>query len=169
MEEIVALLTLALVSTAAAAAETRSVTVHELTDSGIGKELGSIEISSYREGTLFKPQFSGLEPGPHGFHVHANADCGPKDGKAGGAAGGHFDPENTGAHEGPYGEGHLGDLPALYADDSGKVSHPVYAPRISPAQVKGHALIVHKGGDNYSDEPEKLGGGGDRMACAVVK
>lgn len=164
-----ALLTLALVSAGAAAAETRSVAVHELTDRGTGKELGSIEISSYRDGTLFRPKFGGLEPGLHGFHLHAESDCGPKDGKPGGAAGGHFDPQDTGSHEGPYGDGHLGDLPALYADDSGKVNHPVYAPRISPDQVRGHALIVHKGGDNYSDEPEKLGGGGARVACAVVK
>ena len=27
------------------------------------------------------------------------------------AAGGQFDPLNTGDHEGPYGDGHLGDLP----------------------------------------------------------
>lgn len=168
MEKIAALLSLALLSVAAAA-ENRSVTVHELTNEGVGRELGTIEISAYRDGTLLKPMFSGLEPGLHGFHVHAEADCGPKDGKAGGGAGGHFDPEKTGSHQGPYGEGHLGDLPALYAHESGKVIHPVYAPRITPDQIKGHALIVHKGGDNYSDEPEKLGGGGARVACAKVQ
>jgi len=29
--------------------------------------------------------------------------------------------------------------------------------------------MVHVGGDNHSDHPEKLGGGGARMACGVVK
>jgi len=28
--------------------------------------------------------------------------------------------------------------------------------------------MIHAGGDNYSDEPAKLGGGGARMACGVV-
>jgi Cu-Zn family superoxide dismutase len=29
--------------------------------------------------------------------------------------------------------------------------------------------MIHAGGDNYSDHPEKLGGGGARIACGVVK
>jgi len=35
--------------------------------------------------------------------------------------------------------------------------------------LKGHALMIHQGGDNYADTPEKLGGGGARAACGVVK
>ncbi|MRR17699.1 MAG: superoxide dismutase [Cu-Zn] SodC1, partial [Deltaproteobacteria bacterium] len=31
------------------------------------------------------------------------------------------------------------------------------------------SLMIHVGGDNYSDVPEKLGGGGGRLACGVVK
>lgn len=29
--------------------------------------------------------------------------------------------------------------------------------------------MIHAGGDNYSDKPEKLGGGGSRIACGVIK
>jgi Cu-Zn family superoxide dismutase len=29
--------------------------------------------------------------------------------------------------------------------------------------------MIHAGGDNYSDEPEPLGGGGARIACGVVE
>ena len=32
----------------------------------------------------------------------------------------------------------------------------------------GRALVIHAGGDNYSDSPEPLGGGGARLACGVV-
>lgn len=28
--------------------------------------------------------------------------------------------------------------------------------------------MVHEGGDNYSDDPKPLGGGGARVACGVV-
>jgi Cu-Zn family superoxide dismutase len=29
--------------------------------------------------------------------------------------------------------------------------------------------MIHAGGDNYSDTPKPLGGGGDRLVCGVVK
>jgi Cu-Zn family superoxide dismutase len=29
--------------------------------------------------------------------------------------------------------------------------------------------MIHAGGDNYADKPKKLGGGGERIACAVIK
>jgi len=45
----------------------------------------------------------------------------------------------------------------------------VLAPRLKMTDVKGHALMVHAGGDNYSDNPEKLGGGGARIACGVAQ
>ena len=28
--------------------------------------------------------------------------------------------------------------------------------------------MIHSGGDNYSDAPEKNGGGGERIACGVM-
>ena len=84
------------------------------------------------------------------------------------AAGGHYDPAGTGKHKGPYEDGHLGDLPALYFDAEGKATHPVLAPRIKISDLKGHAFIIHAGGDNYRDYPKALGGGGARVACGVV-
>ncbi|WP_324128836.1 superoxide dismutase family protein, partial [Acinetobacter baumannii] len=29
--------------------------------------------------------------------------------------------------------------------------------------------MIHAGGDNYSDSPQPLGGGGARIACGVIK
>jgi Cu-Zn family superoxide dismutase len=29
--------------------------------------------------------------------------------------------------------------------------------------------MIHAGGDNHSDTPAPLGGGGGRMACGVIK
>jgi Cu-Zn family superoxide dismutase len=28
--------------------------------------------------------------------------------------------------------------------------------------------MIHEGGDNYSDQPKPLGGGGARIACGVI-
>ena len=114
----------------------------------------------------------GLSEGQHGTHVHQNPACGPaeKDGKMvpGLAAGGHYDPEDTGMHLGPQGEGHLGDLPVLYVDAKGNATRSSWAPRLTTADLIGRAIVIHSGGDNYSDLPSKLGGGGSRVACGVV-
>ena len=140
---------------------------------GIGKAIGTVTISESPYGTIFKPNLSGLPPGLHGFHVHQMPDCNmvEKDGKkmSGMAAGGHLDPAGTGKHEGPYGEGHLGDLPVLYVDAAGNATVPVLAPRLKIDDLKGRSLMIHAGGDNYSDIPLKLGGGGERIACGVIK
>ena len=122
---------------------------------------------------MLTPHLTGLTPGAHGFHLHTNGSCeiSIKDGKAtpAGAAGGHFDPKSTDKHSTPWGDGHLGDLPTLAVDANGNATIPVLAPRLSLADTKGHSLVIHAGGDNYSDSPATLGGGGARVACAVVK
>ena len=83
--------------------------------------------------------------------------------------GGHLDPMTTGKHLGPEStEGHLGDLPPLFVDGDGKASLPVLAPRLNTTDLEGRSLMIHAGGDNYADQPAKLGGGGARMACGVV-
>lgn len=150
----------------------QTVEMHAVTAEGIGETIGKVVIEADQEGTRLTPDLAGLPPGAHGFHVHEHGSCEPKeaDGKptAAGAAGGHYDPEKTGRHAGPYGDGHLGDLPVLYVNAEGKATDPVLAPRIKPEQMAGRALMVHAGGDNYSDEPEKLGGGGARVACGVI-
>ena len=149
------------------------VDMHAVTPEGTGNKIGTITIRTSDYGTLFIPQLSGLSEGLHGFHVHAHGSCDPadKDGKMtpAMAAGGHFDPQQTKSHKGPYDNGHLGDLPALYVDSSGVASFPVLAPRLQPSEIKGRALMIHQGGDNYSDTPKELGGGGARVACGVVQ
>lgn len=157
-----------------AQAETLNVSMKEVSAQGVGQAIGSVKIESSEYGLVFRPQLTGLEPGAHGFHVHATGSCEPaeKDGQmmAAGAAGGHWDPQNTGKHGEPWGDGHMGDLPALMVDKGGKAEQPVLAPRLkSLGDLKGLALMVHKGGDNHADHPEPLGGGGARVACGVIE
>jgi Cu-Zn family superoxide dismutase len=149
------------------------ISIHRVNAKGVGEQIGTVTLSDSPYGLILTPDLKGLPPGIHGFHVHQNPNCGPA--QEGGksvpalAAGGHYDPEGTGRHEGPYGKGHLGDLPALSVDKSGRATLPVLAPRLKANDVKGHSLIIHAGGDNYSDQPKKLGGGGSRIACGVAK
>jgi len=165
---------LALVVCAGAQAASEEVEMNLVTAQGVGQSVGSVKISETDKGLEFAPDLKALPPGEHGFHVHAKGSCQPaiKEGKtsAAEAAGGHLDPQHTGKHEGPEGAGHLGDLPVLVVNNDGKATDPVVAPRLKKlADVKGKALMVHVGGDNMSDQPKPLGGGGARYACGVIK
>ncbi|MGB0129799.1 MAG: superoxide dismutase [Cu-Zn] SodC [Rhodocyclaceae bacterium] len=161
--------------TACAGASADLVVPMNLVDSqGNAKPVGQVTIAESPDGLVFTPKLSGLPQGVHGFHVHENPDCGPKekDGKpvAALAAGGHYDPQKTNRHGTPSGDGHLGDLPALAVDASGNATQAVLAPRLKKvADVKGRSLMVHAGGDNHSDHPAPLGGGGARIACGVIQ
>ncbi|AJI52366.1 superoxide dismutase family protein [Francisella philomiragia] len=136
------------------------------------KEVGTVTISPYihdgkQEGMLITPYLYNLPASSvHGMHIHINPSC--DDG--GMAAGGHWDPDNTGKHLGPYkDDGHKGDLPELVVNADGTATEPVVAPRLdSLEELEGHSLMIHEGGDNYSDTPKPLGGGGTRMWCGVI-
>lgn len=167
-----ALVTAACMSSPAMAAEA-TATLNMLTETGNGAAVGTVAITETKYGLVFTPSLTGLPPGFHGFHVHDKGSCasGPQDGKTvpGLAAGGHYDPANTKKHGLPWGDGHMGDLPGLVVDAGGNAMNPVLAPRLKLADVKGRALMVHMGGDNHSDQPAPLGGGGARMACGVIQ
>ena len=154
-------------------AEEIIVKVDLVNDQGVGKEIGTVTANDSKYGLILTPQLSDLTPGLHGFHVHDKPDCSHaiKDGKEvpALAAGGEYDPTHAGKHEGPYGNGHSGDLPALYVAADGMATLPVLAPRLKVSDIKGRSLMIHAGGDNYSDTPAPLGGGGARVACGVVK
>lgn len=142
-------------------------------DKSIGASAGQVTVSETKYGLVFTPAMQGLVPGLHGFHLHQNPSCEPreKDGKmtAGQAAGDHYDPSGTHRHGTPWGNGHLGDLPPLYVDAKGSASQPVLAPRLKMGDLRGRSLMVHAGGDNHADHPAPLGGGGGRVACGVIK
>lgn len=158
-----------------AMAATLTVEVYEATNEGRGVKYGAVTVSESKYGLVFTPELKGLPAGAHGFHIHANPDCGPAtaaDGKItpAGKAGGHYDPTGAGKHNFPWeDDGHLGDLPALYVNANGEATIPVLAPKLKKLDdVRGRSLMIHVGGDNYSDKPAALGGGGARLACGVI-
>jgi Cu-Zn family superoxide dismutase len=153
-------------------ADENTVSINSISEAGVGVSVGTITLSDSPNGLVIKALLKGLPPGEHGFHIHENASCSSalKDGKmvAGLAAGGHFDPNKTGMHQGPDGMGHMGDLPALTIDPDGTSDAILLAPHLKLADILSHAVIIHENGDNYSDTPKPLGGGGARIACGIV-
>lgn len=125
--------------------------------------LGTVTFTDTPYGLLIIPNLNNLPSGKHGFHIHQNANCG----RGGMNAGGHFDPGKTNTHLGPYAKGHLGDLPILFVEENGKANTPLLAPRLKTGDIKNLPLMIHSGGDTYSDLPP-LGGGGARLGCGII-
>lgn len=164
---------LGLFAAGGALAATVTVPVTLISADGIGAAIGTVVLRDSKYGLVIEPKLSGLPVGWRGMHIHQNPSCAPADqnGKpaAGIAAGGHLDPATTGRHRGPFDKtGHLGDLPILTVDRDGTATALALAPRLKVRDVAGRALMIHAGGDNYSDQPEPLGGGGGRIACGVI-
>jgi superoxide dismutase, Cu-Zn family len=117
---------------------------------------------------------SGLPPGTHGIHLHAVGKC-----EAPGftTAGGHFDPGPAGNMDPdmnhPF---HMGDLPNLVADASGKATMKTITTRatlsagpLSLLDADGTAVIIHGNPDQGITGEAKSGvSGGPRIACGVV-
>lgn len=150
---------------------TVEISLNAVSSDGIGKSIGTVTLADSEYGLIITPDLRGLQPGPHAAHIHENPECGPSaDGVPGGAAGDHYDPSGSNKHAGPYGDGHLGDLPNLIIDKDGVAILPVLAPRITVADIKGRALMIHAGADYYNDHStHQHGKGGDRMYCGVIE
>jgi len=153
-----------------ASTDSVTVTVASLESGG---DIGTVRFKDSPDGVLITPNLTGLTPGEHGFHVHENHSCDTSidsDGNTvlGGGAGSHYDPHKTGRHLGPEGDGHLGALPVLIVGDGGQAVIPLIAPRLSVSDIIDRSLIIHANGDNFSDDPAPLGGGGPRVACGLI-
>lgn len=143
-----------------------TISMYSTENNGKERSIGTVQAEDTIYGLLLTPHLHDLPPGIHGFHIHGMPFCGDH----AMAAGGHLDPNHTNQHLGPYsGNGHLGDLPVLIVYANGEARLPVLAPRLKLSTIGNHTLMIHEGGDNYSDHPEKLGGGGARIACGIIK
>jgi Cu-Zn family superoxide dismutase len=127
----------------------------------------------------------------HGLHVHANNNSANLDGCVANpnqpsstwfaSADGHF------AEVGQTHGRHAGDLPSPLVLADGTATLTFTTDRIDPAQLKGRAVILHFGPDNFgnvpvgsapdqytpndaaaTDKTARTGNAGDRAACGVV-
>ncbi|SBV92989.1 superoxide dismutase, Cu, Zn [uncultured delta proteobacterium] len=166
-------LTLGFWAASATAADSLTADMFLVDGKGETLRIGTVVFTDTNSGLAIKTDLNGLPPGAHGFHIHEKGSCEPaeKDGKMtpAGAAGGHYDPQKTGKHLGPGGGGHAGDLPALIVAPDGTAKETMDIGGLTTTDIKGRAIMVHAGGDNYSDMPVELGGGGARLACGVIR
>lgn len=128
---------------------------------------GTVQFAPEGDTVRVKVELTGLEPGPHGFHIHETGDCSAEDFTS---AGGHFNP-----HEDQHGapsddQHHSGDFGNVEASAEGVVSielemDVVLDPEASDSVI-GKAVIVHAKADDLKSQPS--GAAGPRVACGVI-
>jgi len=145
-----------------------------------GNSIGSATFVESPEGVTITLQSTsegsgaGLEPGPHGVHIHETGVCDPSGDTPFGSAGAHFNP--TGASHGALEDedSHAGDLGNLEVDEVGTFGLDVTTGKISLspgaenslADQDGSAIVIHAGEDDLQTDPS--GESGDRIACGVI-
>ncbi len=135
-----------------------------------GHEVGKATFEPTAGGVTMMVRVTGLKPGLHGIHVHAEGRC---DAPGFMTAGGHFNP--TGRMHGldsPMGH-HAGDLPNLRVGPDGKGELSATLAGVTLAEGKdslfhqgGTALVIHADQDDEKTDP--AGNAGTRVACGVI-
>jgi Cu-Zn family superoxide dismutase len=135
-----------------------------------GVPRGTVQIVATGNQVTLMAAATGLEPGPHGIHLHTTGSCALPDFTS---AGGHLNPESR-AHgsANPAGK-HAGDLPNLIIQPGGSGSLTADLAG-TPEQVRGwlfdadgSAVVIHAGPDDYRTDP--AGNSGARIACGALK
>ncbi|XP_010745782.3 copper chaperone for superoxide dismutase [Larimichthys crocea] len=136
---------------------------------GVGKIQGVVRFLQLSEGQcLIDGTIDGLEPGPHGLHVHTLGDltqdclsCGE-----------HYNPLGR-RHGGPGdSERHVGDLGNIVAGPDGRASFRLEDSQIKVWDVIGRSLVVDAGEDDLGQGGHPLSGqtgnSGERLACGII-
>ncbi|KAI8816313.1 CRE-SOD-1 protein [Fimicolochytrium jonesii] len=115
---------------------------------------------------------TGLAPGLHGFHVHANGVIAPNCT----AAGPHFNPHNV-THGGPDSTvRHVGDLGNVRASAGGEVKVTIVDGIVKLVgdvdNIVGKAIVIHALEDDLglgnATTSKTTGNAGARVACGVI-
>ncbi len=141
-----------------------------------GSEIGTVRMSETRFGTVdVEARLRGLEPGFHGFHIHAVGRCERPDFKS---AKGHI-----GEAEGQDHGEHTGDLSSMLVKRNGTATLRVTTDRFELDDLRdddGSAVMIHAGRDNFAnippryaangpdEETRETGDSGSRVACGEI-
>ncbi len=164
MNKLAIAVALSLAATVAAAQNKVSAT---LASSAGNNVAGTVTFVQEGGKVIVIAEVTGLKPGSHGFHVHEKGDCSAPDFTS---AGGHFNPSGKPHGDPAHADHHVGDMPMLVADASGKAT---LRADVSPMSIggadgiTGRSVVVHADPDDFKSQP--AGNSGPRVACGVIK
>ena len=133
------------------------------------RTLGMVELTEDGERTRVRVRVSGIAPGEHGVHFHAEPRC---EGPAFASSGGHYNPlgrhHGLNSTDGP----HAGDLPNIMigADSTGTLEYTTELISLRAESERAFdaargSMILHAGRDDQVTDPS--GNSGARIACAL--
>ncbi|NKY87087.1 superoxide dismutase[Cu-Zn] [Nocardia veterana] len=151
-----------------------------------GEQVGTATIAKAGDKLQITVDAHGLQPGFHGLHIHQNGKCepnstAPSGGPSGNflSAGGHLQVGEANTHPAS------GDLTSLEVGKDGTAKLVTTTDSVTLDQVKGKALMIHAGADNFGNIPNRYlqanggapgpdaetlatGDAGGRVACGVI-
>lgn len=130
-----------------------------------GAAMGEVTLTPTPHGVLVQADLTRLTPGAHGFHIHETGACTPDFG----AAGGHYNPDDSGHGIMVETGMHAGDLPNIHAAADGTARADFLTDAValddgSLLDADGAAIVVHENPDSYGEDA----GAGGRVACGVI-
>ena len=134
-----------------------------------GTQVGTARLLERGDTMSIAVTTTAVPAGVHGFHLHTTGQCTPPDFTS---AGGHLNPtDQEHGNLNPAGA-HLGDLPNLKVEPSGRASMTADLTGTRGQVLNwlfdadGTAVMIHSGPDDYRTEP--AGDAGPRIACGVL-
>ncbi|XP_051820920.1 copper chaperone for superoxide dismutase [Antechinus flavipes] len=117
---------------------------------------------------LIEGTIDGLEPGPHGLHVHQYGDLTQNCA----SCGDHFNPDGM-PHGGPQDtQRHRGDLGNVYAGSDGRATFRLEDEQLQVWDIIGRSLVIDAGEDDLGQGGHPLskitGNSGERLACGII-
>lgn len=137
-----------------------------------GNDLGTVTFTATKSGMLILlVEMTGLQPGAHGFHIHAVGKC---DGPDFESAGGHLAGGKAHGVMSPDGP-HPGDFPNVHVGQDGLLKVEFFTDRLTLANsgdgalmdADGSSVMLHEGPDDYVTDPSGHSGG--RIACGIIQ
>lgn len=140
---------------AVVSAEQMRITVHHLTENGIGESAGIIIAEDTPQGLRLQPYLTGLEPGRYQFSVNENVGCGVEYR----ASGGNIPGMAAGRS--------LKELPSLVVDPRGHAEQVLVDASLRAGDIRGRTLVISE----FSDMPFDVGGTDtrQRVACGSLE
>lgn len=132
-----------------------------------GSERGWARLVQSGADVQLRLEANSLSRGLHGVHIHDVGRCDAPDFTS---AGGHWNPAGSGHGKyNPKGQ-HLGDLPNLIVESTGRGTLIATLTNVSIGALRdadGSAIIVAASADDYRTDPD--GNSGRRLMCGVLQ